>query len=191
MAGACPICGHQLEWHEGTYVYSWPEGTGRRESRFADAEWETCGHCDEEFLTGELVERIEQQRYEVDGLLTPPEIKAIRERLGLSQVAMAKQLGIGDKTYARWESGLCVQNRSMDNLIRIADSNPDIFLRIEERRNPDRYQDIARYIEQLGTTKPQDQLGLAAHGEQPHSGNAEVIHAKLRSLIASRDGHEQ
>lgn len=59
MVHMCPICGQYLERHEGTYTYTWPEGSAQNESQFENAVWESCSRCGEEFLTGELVERIE------------------------------------------------------------------------------------------------------------------------------------
>jgi len=148
--------------------------------------WEACRHCGEEFLPGELVQRIEQQRYVLEGLLTPTEIKAIRERLGLTQVAMAKQLGVGDKTYTRWETGQNMQNRSMDNLIRIVEKDPDLFLWIEASRIPGWQQAVEDYVAQLATVKSQSQVALAAHGEQPQATHAGMIRAKLRAILAAR-----
>ena len=48
------------------------------------------------------------KRYKIAGLLTLAEIKAARTRLGLTQVEMARQLGVGDKSYTRWENGLSI-----------------------------------------------------------------------------------
>jgi transcriptional regulator with XRE-family HTH domain len=50
--------------------------------------------------------------------LIPDEIKAIRERAGLSQKEMGERLGVGEKTYIRWENGHSIQNKSIDNMIR-------------------------------------------------------------------------
>ena len=186
MVNACPACGQQLEMHEGTYVYRWTHGAEQRMSPFANAKWETCSNCGEEFLSGELVSRIEEQRYVNDGLLTPREIKAIRERFGLTQVEMAQRLGVGDKTYARWENGMSLQNKSMDNLIRIADKDPDVFLFIEESRNPAWLYAVEQYIAQLNSVKTQSQFALAAHGEQPTPVSADKIRVKLQAILASR-----
>ena len=48
------------------------------------------------------------KRYKIAGLLTLAEIKAARTRLGLTQVEMARQLGVGDTSYTRWENGLSI-----------------------------------------------------------------------------------
>ncbi len=40
---------------------------------------------------------------------------------------MAERLGVGEKTYTRWESGRSIQNKSSDNLIRLMDRSPEQF----------------------------------------------------------------
>ena len=50
------------------------------------------------------------------GLLQPEEIKQIRTKYGLSQVAFAKLLGFGDKTIARYEGG-SLQDEAPNSLI--------------------------------------------------------------------------
>jgi len=35
--------------------------------------------------------------------MTAPEIKSLRERLGLTQKAMAERIGVSRETYSRWE----------------------------------------------------------------------------------------
>ena len=56
------------------------------------------------------------------GLLTSEQIKAIRKKRDMSQVDLAKFLGIGEKDIARYESG-SIQNRSIDNMIRLVDDD--------------------------------------------------------------------
>jgi putative zinc finger/helix-turn-helix YgiT family protein len=52
-------------------------------------------------------------------LLTPREIQAIREKLGPSQERFAQLTGIGVATISRWERGRLLQNRAMDNYLRL------------------------------------------------------------------------
>jgi len=54
-------------------------------------------------------------------LLLPEQIKAIREKYGLSQVNFARILGVGDKTIARYENG-SLQDEAINNLIMLAES---------------------------------------------------------------------
>ena len=52
------------------------------------------------------------------GLLTPEEIRALRESLELSQVDFERLLGVGQKTVVRWEKGTVFQNQATDALLR-------------------------------------------------------------------------
>lgn len=51
------------------------------------------------------------------GVLTPNEIKSIRERYRLSQAEFAELTKIGKASLARWEGGLLIQNSSSDNFL--------------------------------------------------------------------------
>ena len=53
------------------------------------------------------------------GLLTPGEIKALRESLELSQASFERLLGVGEKTVVRWEKGTVFQNQATDALLRV------------------------------------------------------------------------
>lgn len=50
-------------------------------------------------------------------VLTPHEIRAIRERYNLSQADFSEITNIGKASIARWEGGLLIQNQSNDNLL--------------------------------------------------------------------------
>lgn len=52
------------------------------------------------------------------GLLTTTEIRAARERLGLTQQTLADRLKVGIASVKRWEAG-AVQDESSDQLIRL------------------------------------------------------------------------
>jgi hypothetical protein len=60
-----------------------------------------------------------------EGLLSPAQITAIRETLGLSQADLEKALGIGPKTVVRWEKGTVRQSRAADRLLRILAAHPE------------------------------------------------------------------
>ena len=53
------------------------------------------------------------------GLLSAGEMRAIRERFGLTQVEFVALLRLGANTLSRWESGRNVQTESMDTLLRL------------------------------------------------------------------------
>jgi HTH-type transcriptional regulator/antitoxin MqsA len=63
---------------------------------------------------------------EDEGLLSAKKIKALRERLGLSQSAFEQLLGVGPKTVVRWEKGTVFQNNATDSLLRVVDRFPEV-----------------------------------------------------------------
>ena len=53
------------------------------------------------------------------GLLSSDEIRSLRERLRLTQGALAKLLRLGANTISRWEAGRNVQTAAMDMFLRL------------------------------------------------------------------------
>lgn len=50
----------------------------------------------------------------------PPElIRRTRERLKLSQKQLAEELQVAESTLSRWESGMQIQQRAMDQYLRL------------------------------------------------------------------------
>ena len=80
---------------------------------------------DTEILDDAANWRITEETYRQLGLLTPTEIKAGRERLGLTQQQLQDLLGLGGNTLSRWENGHYYQARSMDRLLRLVFGVPD------------------------------------------------------------------
>lgn len=82
-----------------------------------------CAECGELISVPEY-DRLNEKEFlgkyrELCGLLQPEEIKATREKYGLSQANFAKLLGMGEKTITRYENG-SVQDEAHDTLIRAA-----------------------------------------------------------------------
>ena len=57
-------------------------------------------------------------------LLAADEIRAIRERHGLTQAQLARLLRLGANTLSRWEAGRIVQTAAMDVLLRLVRDVP-------------------------------------------------------------------
>ncbi len=57
-------------------------------------------------------------------LLSGREIRALRERLGLTQDQLEQALGLGEKTVARWETEKVIVPKAADNLLRLLDRDP-------------------------------------------------------------------
>lgn len=58
----------------------------------------------------------------------PADIRAIRERLGLSQARFAMLMGISVSTLQNWEQGRRVPDGPAQMLLRVADRHPDALL---------------------------------------------------------------
>lgn len=87
-----------------------------------------CSACDETHYTHE--QALESSRARAGalrkhaGLLTPQQIRAFREALGLSQAQLERLLGTGPKTVVRWEKGTVCQSRAADRLLRLLMARP-------------------------------------------------------------------
>lgn len=88
-----------------------------------------CKHCGKQVWNEELDSDNLDQAYreyrKIHSLLQPEQIKDIREKYDLTQMAFAKILGLGDKTIARYEGG-SIQDTAQNNLIMLAE-HPNIF----------------------------------------------------------------
>ncbi len=162
----CPVCGKEaLITCSGTYHFKFPGKNSERDLSIRGVNWEHCENCEEDILSPEIENQIEKHRQREQELLYPEEITIIRKRMGLSQAEMAKLLGVGEKTYTRWEIGTSFQTKSMDNLIRIAEQNPEILIELEAQREPKRVTLISEYFKQLFIVKSQQKYSFATHGE--------------------------
>jgi len=87
-----------------------------------------CQTCGDEQVTEELAATVQSaaaRAYrEQFNFLTGAEIRAIRERLALTQEVLESALGLGAKSLARWENEKVLQNRSVDDLLRLIDRDP-------------------------------------------------------------------
>ena len=143
--GPCPACCGVL-----TPVTEEKEVRVGRRSALVRDHFGRCADCGEAFYApGQMdatlrraTEAIRQQ----EGLLSSEAVREIREKLGLTQQAFEKLLGVGPKTVVRWERGTVFQNRSTDSLLRVIDANPE----------------SARFLARLhGVTLRGDQPGVA------------------------------
>lgn len=119
----CPICGAAVTAFSGDI-----QVTSGARSVTVHSDHDECTGCGEGFYAPEQLQEVEQRvaaaLREADGLLSPEEIRSIREALGLSQAGLEQLLGVGAKTVVRWERGMVVPNRATDNLLRVIHAVP-------------------------------------------------------------------
>ena len=88
-----------------------------------------CDSCEEEFVSAEDAKKFDKKltdfHREVDGLLKPDEIRTIRESLGYNQTMFARLLKVGEKNFARYETGISPPSRYLDWLLRILEEYPE------------------------------------------------------------------
>ena len=186
-AKKCPFCGRNtLEASHGEYRFEPPANIPGGTMIIPDAEWFACTACGEEILPHPLSKAIDVQRCKRLGLLTPQEIREVRQRTGLSAVDMAHLLGVGEKTYTRWENGKSIQNRSNDTLIRLLDKNAGAFTLIEAERKPNRNALITGYIQDLSRLKGSNPLAMAAHGGDLGTVITANLRKRLQEIVATR-----
>jgi DNA-binding transcriptional regulator YiaG len=66
------------------------------------------------YLDGNALAELDRVKARHLGLLTPQQIKELREHMGLTQEAISKLLQIGEKSWTRWETGRERPSRSMN-----------------------------------------------------------------------------
>lgn len=80
----------------------------------------------EELLEGiQAIKEGKGKRYTVE---VPSDVKAIRDRMALSQSAFAALLGVSARTVQDWEQGRRQPRGPARSLLRVADRHPDALL---------------------------------------------------------------
>lgn len=184
MAGKCFACGKEaMQDRAGTFRFEPPPNVPGGPLVIENAEWRECGECGERVIPHALHKALEAEVRRRQGLLTPAEIKAVRERTGLSQEAIGQLLGVGDKTYTRWETGKSIQNKANDNLIRLLELNADRLLQLEMERRPERRKEVADYVANLQQIKGENKVAMAAHGGTLSKSAATTLRRYLQELL--------
>lgn len=114
-----------------------------------------CDVCGEDIWDDELDSKNLLAAYteyrKKHGLLQPDEIREIREKYGLTQVAFARVLGLGDKTITRYENG-SIADMAQNNLILLM-NHPSNFEKLLEKNkskiSPEDYKAACAALEKL------------------------------------------
>jgi HTH-type transcriptional regulator/antitoxin MqsA len=184
----CPICAsNTYEEKHGKYQFTPPPNIPGGPICITNATWWECGTCGEKVLSHELDKAIDVEATRRQGLLTPGEIRDVRKRTGLSAVDMAHLLGVGEKTYTRWETGKSIQNKANDTLIRLLDKNAEPFTLVEAEREPNRNALVSQYFQVLDTLKGSNPLAMAAHGGDLGVTSTESLRIRIREILAAKN----
>jgi putative zinc finger/helix-turn-helix YgiT family protein len=127
----CPICGKGiLQLVRTNYEYKHPD---EPVVNVPDVWIECCDQCGEQIFPSETSQYIERFIAEQAEQLTPDELEEIRLALDVDQTEMSQILGLGEKTFHRWENGTQFPNRSMCYYIRVLAQFPEAFEWLRER----------------------------------------------------------
>ena len=86
----------------------------------------TCSRCGQAIITNDLARQISNELCRMVGLLSPEKIRTKREELGMSQAQLAATLRVAEATLIRWETGMQLQSRAMDLLLRLYFESADV-----------------------------------------------------------------
>lgn len=136
MRSFCPTCLAEREVKHATKPETY---TVRGERVGIAAKLLVCEECGNEVFDMTLDETNVRQAYAAyrrsHGLLTPKEIRSIRERYGLSQRALARALGWGLITLQRYEKG-ALQDLAHDSILRKISEDPSLlYFQFERNTN--------------------------------------------------------
>jgi putative zinc finger/helix-turn-helix YgiT family protein len=124
----CPLCGKgKLAELQGDFTTQ-VDGPGGNPTTLTvrSINWRHCDSCNEDLLSEEATAAITASHRAILKLLTADEIRSIRQRLDKTQAQMSELLGIGEKTYCRWESGTHFQSEAFDRYLRALQASPDL-----------------------------------------------------------------
>lgn len=115
----CPECGSAgVSTRLETQRFPYGEGTDAAELEVS-VPVRKCSECGFEYLD----DAAEAIRHEAVcrhlGVLTPDEIRQIREDYGFSRAEFARLTRLGEATLNRWENGILVQNQAYDRYLRL------------------------------------------------------------------------
>lgn len=123
----CPFCGKKSYRHTTksmTLLYKSHPITVKQPGFW-------CSQCKEGVIGGKDRKATQKELQtlcaKIDGLLSPDEIKHIREKLNLSQIKASAIFGGGVNAFSRYERGETPIPRPLSQLLRILKLHPDLL----------------------------------------------------------------
>ena len=125
----CDVCGAisvQTELMRDPFIY----GSGANAVELTADVWvHTCSACGDSYTDDEADVAYDEAVCRHLGVLTPAEIRDMREGYGLTRAEFAQLTGFGKATVGRWERGEVTQNRSADRYLRLL-QEPGVMRRL-------------------------------------------------------------
>ena len=117
---ACPQCGETSTVTTSPCLHTFRYGSGESAVDLTvELPSRRCSACEFEFLDDEA-ERLEHEAICAHlGVLSPKEIRGIREAYDLSRNEFAQVTGLGEATLNRWENGIKIQTLANDRYLRL------------------------------------------------------------------------
>ena len=159
----CPECGEHavatvLTPHTFTY------GRGKEAVQItAELPMRSCGHCRFQYLDKAGQDAQHEAVCHYLRVMTPRQIKAMREYHGLSRAELATLTGLGEATIARWERGAFIQNLANDLYLRLVG-----------------FHDNLQRLRRLTAGDPSLELPTSEQGRPTFSALSDECAAKLR-----------
>jgi putative zinc finger/helix-turn-helix YgiT family protein len=97
---------------------------------------EICPACGETF-SGSVAGRIRDEAIcRALGLMTPTEVRGLREQLGVTTAELARLTGIAETTLSELEQGHMLLNRTLDRYLRVLTAHPENLRFLAELPRP-------------------------------------------------------
>lgn len=131
----CPNCDSEVSSSVRVISETYPV---KGENITIDAQVRFCNCCgndlwDEQLDAQNLLNAFAEYR-KMHNLMQPTDIRATREKYGLSQTAFARVLGLGDKTITRYENG-SIADAAQNNLIMLVQQPSDFAYLLEKNKD--------------------------------------------------------
>lgn len=168
----CPECGqgHLLSFTRSE-EFDFDLGNETVKVRAENVPVKKCDTCGE-VMSGPAAAKVRDEALcRAAGLLTPSEIKAIRDKFGWSQQYLADLTDFGLATISRWERGRLLQNRSNNKVLQALRDCPP----------------FREYLERLLAAKTSKQQAVLASESNPTAGVNRIkqrYHKDCNELVA-------
>jgi len=128
----CPDCGSSnIKTNQKDYIFTYGSGENKVEL-VANVPVRSCSDCGFSFLDSAAEDICHKAVCQHLGVMTPSQIKDLRNLYGLTQAQFSEITKLGEATLSRWERGIVIQNQAYDNYLYLLGFNENLE-RIRDR----------------------------------------------------------